>query len=183
MPRSVRGCNRPQLLVTVLALAGLPMASRAAVAVSIDIAPPPLPVCVQPVMPAPGYLWTPDYWGNRIGFHGGVNYGFSNGGHGYAGGDWQGGVFNDNRSVNNVNTTIVHNGYNTTVVENHTRVSFNGGQGDIAARPSREEREARAEQHTPPTAQQHQHEQVARRRDARRRWRTSGRRRRAAAWR
>src|ERR1700722_9583445 len=30
--------------------------------VSITIAPPVLPVYVQPAIPAPGYLWTPGYW-------------------------------------------------------------------------------------------------------------------------
>jgi hypothetical protein len=36
--------------------------SRAAVFVSVGIAPPPLPVYEQPVCPADGYLWTPGYW-------------------------------------------------------------------------------------------------------------------------
>jgi WXXGXW repeat (2 copies) len=34
-----------------------------AVGVSIHIAPPALPVYVQPALPAPGYMWTPGYWG------------------------------------------------------------------------------------------------------------------------
>lgn len=206
MKRTIVGALRKPLLVTAVLLASVPMASRAAVSVSIDIAPPPLPVYVQPVVPAPGYIWTPGYWrwsaidgdyfwvpgtwvappfvgalwtpgywgwgngayawhggywGDHIGFYGGVNYGFGYVGHGYAGGFWQGGVFNYNRSVNNVNTTIVHNVYNTTVVENNTHVSFNGGQGGIAAQPTPEERAARVEQHTPPTPLQRQHEQVA----------------------
>lgn len=33
-----------------------------AVGVSIHIAPPALPVYVQPALPAPGYMWTPGYW-------------------------------------------------------------------------------------------------------------------------
>ncbi len=36
--------------------------AHAGVFVSINIAPPPLPVYVQPPLPAPGYLWTPGYW-------------------------------------------------------------------------------------------------------------------------
>ena len=32
------------------------------VALSINIAPPALPVYVQPPLPAPGYMWTPGYW-------------------------------------------------------------------------------------------------------------------------
>jgi hypothetical protein len=43
--------------------AGFPSASNAQmVVVSIRVAPPPLPVYVQPVLPAPGYIWTPGYW-------------------------------------------------------------------------------------------------------------------------
>src|SRR5579872_6335664 len=47
-----------------LALSALPMASNAyvSVGVSINIAPPALPVYVQPPLPAPGYIWTPGYW-------------------------------------------------------------------------------------------------------------------------
>jgi hypothetical protein len=33
-----------------------------AVGVSIRVAPPPLPVYVQPACPTDGYLWTPGYW-------------------------------------------------------------------------------------------------------------------------
>jgi|GEM_PF-1289359 len=36
--------------------------AHAGVFVSINIAPPPLPVYVQPPLPEPGYLWTPGYW-------------------------------------------------------------------------------------------------------------------------
>jgi hypothetical protein len=32
------------------------------IGVSVGIAPPALPVYVQPPLPAPGYLWTPGYW-------------------------------------------------------------------------------------------------------------------------
>ncbi len=57
----------PLSLVSCLALAtpltALPSASFAqAVGVSITVAPPPLPVYAQPVIPAPGYLWVPGYW-------------------------------------------------------------------------------------------------------------------------
>jgi hypothetical protein len=41
----------------------LPIAqAHAGVFVSINIAPPALPVYEQPPLPAPGYLWTPGYW-------------------------------------------------------------------------------------------------------------------------
>ncbi len=32
------------------------------IGVSVHVAPPALPVYVQPALPAPGYLWTPGYW-------------------------------------------------------------------------------------------------------------------------
>jgi hypothetical protein len=51
-------------LLAALAVLGLPSAPRAqiALAVSITIAPPPLPVYDQPPIPGPGYIWTPGYW-------------------------------------------------------------------------------------------------------------------------
>ncbi|HTX23702.1 MAG TPA: YXWGXW repeat-containing protein [Steroidobacteraceae bacterium] len=50
--------------MAALPLAALPQASQAqvSVGVSINLAPPPLPVYAQPAIPAPGYLWTPGYW-------------------------------------------------------------------------------------------------------------------------
>ena len=36
--------------------------AQIAVGVSITVAPPALPVYVQPPIPAPGYIWTPGYW-------------------------------------------------------------------------------------------------------------------------
>ncbi|HEX7917371.1 YXWGXW repeat-containing protein [Rudaea sp.] len=37
-------------------------AAHAAVFVSVNFAPPVLPVYVQPAIPGPGYIWTPGYW-------------------------------------------------------------------------------------------------------------------------
>src|SRR5579862_7379192 len=39
-----------------------PAVSHAQVAVSITVAPPALPVYVQPICPADNYIWTPGYW-------------------------------------------------------------------------------------------------------------------------
>src|SRR5215469_12009071 len=52
------------LLFLALATLALPSASPAqiAVGISIHIGPPALPVYVQPVCPAPGYIWAPGYW-------------------------------------------------------------------------------------------------------------------------
>src|SRR3989441_4956028 len=50
---------RSLLLVLLL---GVSSASSAAVYVSVELAPPPLPIYEQPVVPAPGYIWVPGYW-------------------------------------------------------------------------------------------------------------------------
>ncbi len=84
--------------------------------------------------PEPGFLWTPGYWGwgsdrflfhegywgPRVGFYGGINYGFGYFGNGYEGGRWDHDRFFYNRSVNNVNVTNIRNVYNTTVINNRT---------------------------------------------------------------
>jgi hypothetical protein len=43
-------------------LVAVPAASFAGVFVSVNIAPPVLPVYTQPICPGDGYLWTPGYW-------------------------------------------------------------------------------------------------------------------------
>jgi WXXGXW repeat (2 copies) len=47
------------LMAAAMLLVGL---AKADVAISVNIAPPALPVYEQPAIPAPGYLWTPGYW-------------------------------------------------------------------------------------------------------------------------
>lgn len=127
--------------------------------------------------PQVGFFWTPaywawggsgfvfyqGYWGPVVGFYGGINYGYGYFGHGYEGGRWDGDRFFYNRSVNNVNVTVIHNVYNTTVINNNvTRVSYNGGNGGISDRPRPEEERAAHERHLPPVAEQQQHWQAAR---------------------
>lgn len=51
-----------RLLLLVTIFVTLSLASFADVAISVTVAPPPLPVYVQPVCPGPGYMWTPGYW-------------------------------------------------------------------------------------------------------------------------
>jgi hypothetical protein len=127
--------------------------------------------------PAVGLLWTPGYWGWRdgiyawnagywgphIGFYGGINYGFGYTGVGYGGGVWRGGVFSYNRAVNNFGSVNITNTYNKTVINNTsvTNVSFNGGTGGTSARATPQELAAASEQHTPPTAAQTQHQNLA----------------------
>ena len=130
--------------------------------------------------PQPGYLWTPGYWGwggnayvfhegywgEHVGFYGGVAYGYGYTGHGYEGGRWDHDHYFYNQSVNNVNTTVVHNVYNTTVINNNTvnvtRVSYNGGNGGLQDRATPEEESAGQARHIPPVAAQTQHVQAAR---------------------
>ncbi len=55
--------RRLYALFTLLpALAVIAPAPSHAQIISITIAPPVLPVYVQPAIPAPGYMWTPGYW-------------------------------------------------------------------------------------------------------------------------
>ncbi len=185
------------VLLSLGAVAGPSAAfGQLAIGVSITIAPPPLPIYVQPVIPAPGYIWTPGYWaygpdgyywvpgtwvqppqvgllwtpgwwgwnngiyafnggywGPTVGFYGGINYGYGYGGNGYQGGYWNHGAFYYNRGVNNVGNVHITNVYNRTVINNTTtHVSFNGGQGGIAARPTAEQEAYAHAQHTRPPA-------------------------------
>ena len=48
-------------LLAILFIA-MPAPSSAGVSISITVAPPVLPVYVQPPCPGEGYLWTPGYW-------------------------------------------------------------------------------------------------------------------------
>lgn len=179
---------------------------RGQVLVSITVAPPVLPVYVQPVIPGPGFIWSPGYWawgpdgyfwvpgtwvrppavgllwtpgywgwsegiyvwhagywGPRIGFYGGVSYGFGYTGVGFQGGYWNGGVFMYNRAVVNIGSVQITNVYNKTIINNTTvtNVSFNGGNGGITARPTAEEVAAGNDKHTPPTTVQTEHEHGA----------------------
>ena len=109
------------------------------------------------------YLWHAGYWGPHVGFYGGVNYGYGYGGVGFEGGYWRGGAFYYNRSVANLGGIHVTNVYNRTVVNNITvnRVSFNGGEGGLRARPSSRELAAEHEHHIDFTPVQREHEHMA----------------------
>jgi hypothetical protein len=127
--------------------------------------------------PEPGLLWTPGYWGwsdgifvwnqgywaPAIGFYGGVNYGFGYPGRGYEGGYWRDRQFYYNRAVNNVTNVHIQNVYSKTVVNNVTvnKVSYVGGPGGTAARPTTQEQQIAHERHTPPTSVQQQHRDSA----------------------
>jgi hypothetical protein len=127
--------------------------------------------------PETGYLWTPaywgwggdrfvfydGYWGPLVGFYGGINYGFGYFGVGFEGGRWDNGHFFYNQAVSNVNVTVIHNVYNNRVEErSETRVSYNGGEGGLNARPTPQQEAAARERHVPPVAAQTQHMREAR---------------------
>lgn len=183
--------------LTAAPLLTLPLSTTAAVnvGVAITLAPPPLPQVVQPVAPAPGYIWTPGYWawgqngyywvdgawlvppaigllwtpgwwgwsdgyyrwhggywGPRVGFYGGINYGFGYFGTGYVGGAWRGRDFYYNQAVTHVNITNVRNVYvDKTVIHNappdRRRISYNGGHGGLASRPTAEQRDYARQPH------------------------------------
>ncbi|HTR57846.1 MAG TPA: hypothetical protein VMM27_06705 [Casimicrobiaceae bacterium] len=110
------------------------------------------------------YVWHAGYWGPQVGFYGGINYGFGYFGVGYQGGYWRGNAFYYNRAVTNVNVTRINTTYNETVVNknvNVTRVSYNGGAGGIAARPTAQEEAFARGAHRGPTQAQLSHERAA----------------------
>jgi len=127
--------------------------------------------------PEVSFLWTPGYWGSsgnafifhkgywgpQVGFYGGINYGFGYDGVGYQGGRWEGGRFTYNTYVTHVNTTIIHNTYNTRVTNvSESHVSYNGGNGGVEVRPTPQQESYANERHVGPVAAQTQHLQQAR---------------------
>jgi hypothetical protein len=109
------------------------------------------------------FFWHPGYWGPQVGFYGGVNYGYGYGGNGYQGGYWRNGRLYYNRAVVNVGSARITNVYNRTVVNNVTvnRISYNGGNGGIRARPSAEQEAAGRDRHIEYTNTQRDHQQAA----------------------
>ena len=108
------------------------------------------------------YVWHAGYWGPHIGFYGGVNYGFGYTGRGYYGAYWNNGRVFYNRSVTNVNESVVHNVYNYSAPAAHGgRVSYNGGRGGIDVRPTAQESAALRDRRTAPVAAQVQHAREA----------------------
>lgn len=56
-------CSAVPLLFACLVLtAPVTVHAQVSVGISVDSAPPALPVYVQPACPAPGYLWIPGFW-------------------------------------------------------------------------------------------------------------------------
>lgn len=110
------------------------------------------------------YIWHDGYWGPEVGFYGGINYGFGYNGYGYYGGYWDRGRFHYNRAVNNIRTSDIRDYYRKPVPRSPVsgRVSFNGGRGGIALRPTAAQENARHRGSAPLAVQNEQH-QAARR--------------------
>ena len=135
-------------------------------------------------VPAPraGALWTPPwwgwedghyrfhdgYWGDRVGYYGGIDYGYGYMGVGFVGGEWRDGAFAYNTAIMRVNTTRIHDTYaNENIVRqdtivNSNHVAYNGGPRGIRHDPTSAERTAMIARHTGPTQAQMQHVQAAR---------------------
>ncbi len=126
--------------------------------------------------PRQGLLWTPGYWGwrdgafafipgywgARVGFYGGVNYGHGYGGAGYEGGYWQGDRFFYNRAANNFGNARLPDVYEKPIgIAHGPQVSYHGGPGGLAATPTPQDLAAARAEHTPPTAEQTNHVQMA----------------------
>src|SRR6185369_8422663 len=120
--------------------------------------------------PRVGWLWTPGYWaftggnyafhdgywGPRVGFYGGINYGYGYWGSGYYGGRWVGNTFSYNTAVTRVNTKVIHNTYvNREVLSKKggNRASFNG-KGGVQAKPTKAQQAATKAEHAGPTSAQ-----------------------------
>ena len=119
--------------------------------------------------PQVGYLWTPGYWaflngvylfntgywGPRVGYYGGINYGYGYGGNGYYGGRWAGNRFQYNTAVTRVNRTVIHNTYvnRNVVTTTRSRTSFNG-PGGVTAKPTSAQLAAARGAHVNQTSQQ-----------------------------
>lgn len=108
------------------------------------------------------FIWHSGYWGTRVGFYGGINYGFGYTGYGYHGGYWRGRRFYYNRAVNRISRNIRHVYRRSVVVRNVGRVSYNGGRGGIMARPTRDDRFAERERRMGPIRGQLNQERMAR---------------------
>lgn len=127
--------------------------------------------------PRLGYLWTPawwdwddgiylfhrGYWGERVGWYGGVNYGFGYTSQGFFGGRWDGGHFAYNRAVNNITNVNITNVYEERVNIDRrvSNVSYSGGPGGIHAQPTPEQRAAARGQRFDATPDQERHAAAA----------------------
>jgi hypothetical protein len=93
------------------------------------------------------YEFYPGYWGENVGFYGGIDYGYGYGGNGYNGGHWQGRHFSRDSAASRAGSA--------------NRVSFNGGAAGVQVQPTAQERQFSSERHIQPTSAQQAHVQAA----------------------
>ncbi|MGH8158032.1 MAG: YXWGXW repeat-containing protein [Rhodanobacter sp.] len=164
--------------------------SFAGVFISVGIAPPPLPVYAQPVMPGAGYIWTPGYWA-----YGDYGYFWIPGTWvlaPYVGALWTPGYWGWNNGFyvfnagywgphvgfyGGINYGYGYDGvgyrggywnhgrfnYNRNVGYNTGggRVSYNGGRGGLMARPTPQDRLGARDRHMQPLAAQQRQVRMA----------------------
>lgn len=112
-----------------------------------------------------GYVWSVGYWATRVGFYGGLNYGYGYTGVGYQGGRWEGGRLRYNLIANNLGRGgDNHSTYRArlpTPVHNN-RSGVNGGpDGARALLPTPTQRQWLSNPRTEPTPRQADHERSA----------------------
>jgi hypothetical protein len=109
------------------------------------------------------YVYYDGYWGDEVGFYGGVDYGYGYEGDGYDGGYWQNGGFFYNDTVNNIAGVGIAHAYSKQVAahENAKRVSYNGGEGGLRAKPTEQQQAFAHEKHVGPTTLQTAHVKMA----------------------
>lgn len=114
--------------------------------------------------PAIGLLWTPGwwgwyegrywwhegYWGPRVGYYGGIDYGYGYPGEGYDGGYWRDDDFHYNHRADRDDDD-----------DRAERVSYNGGEGGIDVRPTVVQQGDGHEQHFAVTEAQLEQERAA----------------------
>ena len=110
-----------------------------------------------------GYFWHAGYWGMRVGYYGGLNYGYGYFGTGYQGGRGDHGAFRYNRAVSNVNSNVIRNIYSAPVAQhgNPGRASFNGGVSGARGHATPGQARVSPGQGAGPTPEQQRHEQAA----------------------
>ena len=109
-----------------------------------------------------GYGWHRGYWGQRVGYYGGLNYGYGYTGSGYWGGRWDSGHFRYNANVNNIPSGRVHGVYHERVAQRPAPTeSFYGGNSHYRTPPTANERRFEGRPHGSPTSEQMEHEHRA----------------------
>ncbi|MDE2345470.1 MAG: YXWGXW repeat-containing protein, partial [Gammaproteobacteria bacterium] len=109
------------------------------------------------------YWWHPGYWAQDVGFYGGIDYGYGYYGAGYLGGYWRDGDFYYNREIDDLDDGGGYHVYDgpaqPQAASNH--LSYNGGYGGVAMRPTAAQEKYAREQHWKATSVQRDQERLA----------------------